>query len=131
MTTPTHQKTVSKGNQLCYEFFEFNAATAQRLKVHFENVHLGIRHFCQLCDKNFGEARKLYSYIKEKHPETEKYQCEQCEFSTYDLKRLQSHEARQHERSACELCSKNFGNQQALNRHIQSVHEGKRLTCDQ
>ena len=83
--------------------------SASKLKVHIENVHLGLRkHKCHLCIKSYSLDSDLKKHIKTNHEGVRDHNCE--------------------------ICGRGFSRLDKLKMHIQSIHEGikmiKRVTCD-
>ena len=68
------------------------------LKAHIENVHEGVTHICDICEKEFSSKGALAGHKRQIHPNenTKKYQCPQCHYFTYTKALFRNHIQNKH-----------------------------------
>ncbi|XP_062583129.1 zinc finger protein 892-like [Saccostrea cucullata] len=109
------------------------------IKNHIERVHekkyksVG---FCAYCNENFIERYKYFKHMFTEHNEIpkgmEKYQCSQCDFVTYQMGLLRTHELKHKELKGMEIernykcheCGKAFVTKVKRNNHLKLHHVG-------
>merc|ERR1719186_519096 len=111
---------------------DYTANRPNRLKVHYEFVHLGIKYTCSQCEYEAKGAVYLKQHIQNIH-EGIRYPCENCEYKGGSLKRLKIHIRSKHEglRYPCDKCDHKATAKENLKIHQQNVHEGIRYPCNQ
>ncbi|KAM3955179.1 uncharacterized protein ACR2FA_010963 [Aphomia sociella] len=92
--------------------------------------HTGLKPFeCDKCDKKFSQKAVMVRHMKRLHNGTrrspaDRKQCGLCKRLVYNMeKHLETHNNRPH---VCEYCNKNYSERNTLNRHILTVHLGRR-----
>ncbi len=119
---------------------DFKTTVSNELDLHIDSEHEGadkpleIKHQCATCGKVLKSAECLkrhenvHAYIRER------FSCGQCDYTTYQQKKLTSHVDFVHNniKYPCEICGKPFANNQSLNAHVMTIHDRSHLfTCDQ
>ena len=90
------------------------------IKVHMNDVHKGLKHRCEKCDKSMTSAQMLKVHIKTVHEGLKPFKCNQCEKSFSQAGNLKSHVEVVHEglkKHKCEKCEKSFGAPGDLKKH--------------
>lgn len=122
---------------LCQECgTEFN--NRNRYNLHYQQVHLGIRHKCSKCNRNFTqlEALKRHSLVSpcaSGKPKAAVCSCPTCGREFARRKYLDMHVKFVHEeapRFECDLCDKKFRFGYSLREHQNRVHFQMKFYCD-
>ena len=110
-------------------------------------------HRCNSCDKTFKSPLGLKLHLEKIHDGNGLFKCDFCDMASFSEKRVQRHKKKHHKSGMeelkstkgfrvkkyskkksidfnCESCEKNFPVREHLKRHIEIVHEGKRLKCN-
>ena len=102
----------------------------RHLKMHQCNVPeservIKERSKCPLCEKTFHKVEAMKSHIQSIHEKIKNFQCDQCDFKTYNKSNLYGHVKRVHEgrsyKEQCPHCPKIVVN---LEYHIETYHQG-------
>ena len=110
-------KRIDKPEEICLEC----GKSVKILNAHMKKVHDYESQMCSKCGKDFKNIALLKHHITNVH---EKIPCVECGRSI-GISRMSSHR-KFHEKSyTCDICSKRFGQSQALREHI-NVHNGKK-----
>ncbi|XP_062583127.1 GDNF-inducible zinc finger protein 1-like [Saccostrea cucullata] len=107
------------------------------VKNHIERVHekkYKSAGFCKYCNQNFKERYKYFKHMFTEHKEIPKgmkrYQCSECDFVTYQMSLLKTHELRHKELKGleiernhkCNVCEKAFLTKAGCRYHVQRLH---------
>ena len=101
------------------------------VKNHIESKHLGIKYPCDQCDKIKNSIIALKNHIWKNHPVT-LFTCEYCEYSAGRKGEIRRHTDTVHlniKNHECKICKKKFQDLKNLDLHIQRLHEKKRVFC--
>lgn len=138
---------------------DYVARRKDKLTLHFKIHHLGFKHKCDRCNKEFARTDKLKKHKREDHGEETVYSCNTCSYSSAIYKdylnhikehptkmfkcdycsyfsprqhRLKDHVERKHEHGAypCELCGFIAISSRTLTRHKESKHSDMDYPCD-
>jgi len=120
------------------------------LKDHIGFVHENTGLQCELCDFRYMYNSELKMHIESKHPETgseeKKFLCDQCNYATDILSKLNKHVKNVHsdhldnvkkesnypkKRIECEFCDYTTHWQPHLSKHMENKHGTKEFLCDQ
>ena len=89
---------------------EFETISERGLKVHMKRKHAGINtgnypRQCELCDKEFENAKEMKTHMKRHSYKYAQYQCEDCEYVGQNEETMDVHNGRAHcENFECGLC---------------------------
>lgn len=120
----------------------FRTNSHSNLKRHYIAVHAGKKMYsCTECDKTFSENGSLKRHVESVHQRVKVHTCRVCTKSFSRSDALKVH-MRSHEKETlcekrtpnltCSHCGKTFATSSKLKRHIDNVHEKKKLhTCPQ
>ena len=92
---------------------------------------------CPVCGKDFSTSKEKEDHFTTKHVKIGKngkkiYQCDLCEFSSYQLKKLIQHR-RMHDGTKpheCFICKERFARKDYLLKHIQTIHGKVKFYAD-
>ena len=139
-----HNNLVHKEQFKC-EHCDYKASRSNYLREHIESVHMGIRHDCNICGKNYKTSTILKLHMQDVHEksihekqleklEREESQpgvtllCDQCEYRTEKPQLLKRHiEAVHLKKFLCSECDDVFSSNYALKEHIMRKHENTEL----
>ena len=68
----------------------FSGKTKTTLNSHKNNIHLGIKHKCKICEYEAGQTSQIRKHMIIKH-NTETFSCNICAYRCQDSKRMQKH----------------------------------------
>ncbi|XP_075155318.1 uncharacterized protein LOC142228707 [Haematobia irritans] len=106
----------------CPKRFKNRNALASHRQVHTRNS-MPANHICKICERGFVTVKTLTDHIKNKHPDTEKFTCDQCGKSFVLHERLLRH-LNAHKDLRCHICEKVFTSEPTLKEHM-NIHTGK------
>ena len=119
--------------------------TKHYLSRHVKNVHIRIFNscgtfVCQYCEQQFKTSSKKYTHEKFDCPKGERKTDDfvQCPLCNYKTRRINSGYLRRHIRfyhdkvydHVCEVCGYKAIRADVLEKHVLSVHEGRKYPCD-
>jgi len=88
---------------------------------------------CPVCLEAFESRTKMMKHYTSSHPESKIYNCSLCDEHYLNVKGLQKHIFRTHERKitglGCSFCGKDFESKQELKNHIDTEHETREYEC--
>ena len=88
---------------------------------------------CPICKLSFKSRSLMMEHFPSVHPEEKIYNCSLCDEHYLNVKGLQKHIFRTHERKitslGCSFCGKDFLSKQDLKNHIDTEHETKEYEC--
>ena len=106
------------------------------LRQHISSIHEGKVYQCEKCEKHFKKRSNLKRHVSSFHKGF-KVKCPECGQDFADNSGLLRHKKRKHEKGfrvydhTCNQCDKTFTQSCDLNRHVQSVYDGKKFKCNQ
>ena len=120
--------------KVCFRRFR----NEENLKIHMQMQHVKSDHKdnknsasgfqCQQCDVKFRRAAQLRVH-EQMHAGVEVFNCDSCELSFLDPKKLESHNKLKHNKTfKCPECNKGYDNPNARNDHMAS-HINDRFKC--
>ena len=112
------------------------------MNKHVVSVHERKKPFkCEICDYSCAQKRSLNIHVAAVHEGNKPFKCDQCSYSSVNKSQLKVHKAVHEGKKPyangkrmgkklegtrkCEFCDYRGGTN--MNRHIASVHEGKKL----
>ena len=102
------------------------------LRIHKEAVHLGIKHICPQCAKEFTTKSNMQAHIKKDH-EGRRVKCQYCEYAAKGTYELKMHNEIGHlgKRHNCDIkdCSFSSTNKNSIRVHRDMVHLEKTIPC--
>ncbi|XP_062583126.1 uncharacterized protein LOC134244907 isoform X2 [Saccostrea cucullata] len=140
-----HRKTHKDRPRIPCEICGNTFISEASVKNHIERVHekkYRSAGFCMYCNENFIERYRYFNHMFREHNEIpkgmKKYQCSQCDFVTYQIGLLKTHELRHKELKVKQTylqchydgCAKVYRRKRSLEIHIRNIHEvGKIYQC--
>jgi len=115
---------------------EFVTTRMDYLRGHIENIHLKLKHECDICGQKLSSQGALHTHRKTQH-EGIWWRCQEegCDFKASDSSSLKHHTRVVHngERYACpeEGCDFKAIHSSSLKHHTRIVHNGERYSCPQ
>jgi len=110
-------------------------APARKLKVQKEEPKEGI---CAICNSNYDETMSLDEHILAEHLDSDGLvKCNEpdCDEKTADYPLMVIHKGMKHQMDKathdCHICKKIFTKKVRLRKHIESVHEKRKVNCPQ
>ena len=108
---------------MCDKIFsdKFNLVSHKRM------VHEGVKISCDLCFKTFSAKRAMELHMSNVHEgfNLEEYKCQECDRNFTTNGSLKSHQIVHDQnriRYECNKCQKSFSHEEALVKHIKSIH---------
>ena len=97
--------------------------TKQRLKIHIQSIHEGVKYACDQCDKQFTQQSSLATHVQSTH-EGVKFACNQCDYQATRQSGLVIHIKSKHEgvKYPCNQCDYQAKHLSNLKTHIKSKH---------
>ena len=116
---------------------EFESSDKNVFKTHIEFAHDGVNYYCHDCDFKTTVSNELDFHIDSEHNGQDvstNHQCAHCGKVFSSAKSLSKHEKRVHlekrEKISCRQCTYQVFGQNAMYRHIQSVHKNIKYPCE-
>ena len=91
------------------------------LRNHLNTVHAGIKHKCQLCDKEYTEKYHLKRHFLSSHTETPTFSCNDCSFICKSSEKLEKHISR-HKTLSCKKCDEKVTGIKKMKIHMEESH---------
>ena len=73
---------------------DFKAINKATVKIHYDSIHLGIKHPCNVCPYMANSKSVLAQHVKRTHQkddEMEEYHCRYCEYKSTWKRKLRLH----------------------------------------
>ena len=119
----------SFGCSICRESFSLR----DQIKEHIISVHEGKPKKCAFCDEEFSLKVDLEKHFLSTHlsskGSSKRHKCEICELKFSNISKKLIHMASDHDIKKsikCIICGRKFSTNRNLNRHIKSIHAGKK-----
>ncbi|XP_061398310.1 zinc finger protein 287-like [Musca vetustissima] len=106
----------------CPKSFHNQPALASHRQVHSSRKSSKRNIICALCQRAFLSMKTLTDHLKTRHPDAEKFSCDQCGKKFLLEERLQRHMAA-HKDLVCTICNKEFTSEPTLKEHM-NIHSG-------
>ena len=89
------------------------------LKKHFQYIHNGIYHKCNLCDRGFHDAYALKIHIDKVHLGLRIYKCDICDTTFKDSGNLKKHKENHmnHKSFSCGVCAFKTNDRETMKYH--------------
>ena len=98
------------------------------LEDHVITVHTKkFEHVCHICSQGFFRKNKLQHHIDEEHIKDPKFVCDTCGKKFFSLPKLTKHKSMSHVSHKCQFCDKAYTMKKALQKHLNSQHNGMGL----
>ena len=106
----------------------------QKLQVHDDSVHKGIKFSCKSCGKSLTQKAALNRHMKTAHGISEKNKHDnengpKTVPSENLIKSVHEETKPSQETNNCDKCNKSFKSRQSLNIHHDAVHKGIKYSC--
>ena len=126
-----HNKDVHSGETHNCNRCEFTTKTKRHLDEHTKFMHEGISFDCQLCDAKYKSKTSLQNHIQIKHENRTKLKCDLCNFESHEKRTVKIHRASIHEgkRIECDECDIPVSIR-GLSEHKQKYHNDMILRCE-
>ena len=85
---------------------------------------------CPKCDKTLSNYRHLLNHYALTHREEKKFECDQCDFSTFTGVKLRQHKSCHEMSLTCDICHNSYKSIVTLKKHKREIHEGKKTPSD-
>jgi KRAB domain-containing zinc finger protein len=103
--------------------------TENELKNHLQTIHLCPIFFCNLCNKSYITRRERQKHLREDH---EIFDCNLCNFKTYEIQKLTVHVSKKHmniKKLNCRSCNFQANDIYHLRRHENFKHSDFAFMC--
>jgi hypothetical protein len=113
------------------EFCHIKCESIQKLNIHMEHEHQGIRFYCEDCNFSHSSREVLNCHNQQVH-NGRPSRCSKCEFATINLKLLQAHEATFHRavEYKCNKCDFRCNWESNLKQHYEKFHGQREWQCE-